>query len=226
MTSCATGLFTTFLSKAACSELFALLSPTFPVTCKLGIRWHAFVAHRRRVRVVCKPTPIRDVYTETFRYDRYLAKERVYLLADNYRRQKVVGFGATFQSHMAQIRDGFEAALSRILPRAASLAPRGASLWRALSMLPSVWWKDFRRTGTMHCGRLRTNVMIVTEALFWTLTVFAPPTPHSSLIVIGLVAYVLFAGAGRRGARHHHGSGLVLLARGNSGDRVRRLRYF
>ena len=166
-----------------------------------------------RVRVACKPTPIRDVYAETFRYDRYLAKERVSLLCDSYASPEVVGFELIFQSRMARIRDGFEVALSRVLPEPHRSLLVGL-LYGARSMLPSDVVEDFRRTGTMHIVAVSGfNVMIVTEALFWTLTVFMRRQRAFFIIVIGLVAYVLFAGAGPGVVRAAIMGGLVLLAR-------------
>ncbi len=165
------------------------------------------------IRVRCEPTPIRDVYTEMFRYDRYLAKERVYLVCSSYAPPEVVGFVPSFGSRMARVRDGFEAALGRHLAEPHRSLLIGL-LYGARSTLPDDVTQNFRRTGTMHIVAVSGfNVMIVTSALFWMLTVVMRRQHAFVLILVGVVGYTIFAGADPGVVRAAIMGALVLVAR-------------
>ncbi len=207
------GVVEEVLEQGAIRQTIRLVVDDVPGRVQAEIGGVPFLHVGDRIRVRCEPTPIRDVYTETFRYDRYLAKERVFLVCSSYAPPESVGIVWSFQSRMARMRNEFEATLGRHLAEPHRSLLIGL-LYGARSTLPSSVVEDFRRTGTMHIVAVSGfNVMIVTTALLWTLTLFMRRQHAFVLILVGIAGYTVFAGADPGVVRAAIMGALVLLAR-------------
>ena len=165
------------------------------------------------VRVECDLKSTRDMYVENFRYDRYLAKERVYSMCRSYSSPKVLERKSSLRSRLFDARDGFEGVLGRYLGE-----PHGSLLvgllWGARSTMPDELIEQFRRTGTMHIVAVSGfNVMVVTSALMGVLTFCFMRRQRAFVVVmIGIITFVVLAGADPAVVRAGLMGGLVLIA--------------
>lgn len=166
------------------------------------------------VRVTCELRPIADVWSESFRYDRYLAKERVYGVCRTYGSLRVVGVERGWRRSLAGLQAGIEAQIQKSVPEPHASLLVGL-LYGAQSTLPAEVEESFRRTGTMHIVAVSGfNVMVVGSSVLLLLTVFVCRRQRALVVVLLAIAgFVLLAGADAAVVRAGIMGSLVLWAR-------------
>lgn len=166
------------------------------------------------VEAECELKPIRDLYVEEFRYDRYLAKENVYALCKGYGSPRVTGVELGWRRTLSIARDTFARQIQSNLhePHASLLI---GLLYGARSTLPDSLTEAFRRTGTMHIVAVSGfNVMVVGSALMTILTfTFLKRQRAFYLVLAGISFFVLFAGADAAVVRAGIMGGMTLVAK-------------
>ncbi|NQV12377.1 ComEC/Rec2 family competence protein [Candidatus Uhrbacteria bacterium] len=166
------------------------------------------------VSVRCDLEPIADIYVEDFRYDRYLAKEKVYAICRGYGTPKILGFESGVRSTLFSFRDSFERVMQRNLvePHASFLA---GLLYGARSSLPDDVQEQFRKTGTMHIVAVSGyNVTLVADILMLILTATFLKRQHAFwFVLIGIITFVIFVGGDPAVVRAGIMGGLVLIAK-------------
>ena len=166
------------------------------------------------VRAYCELTPIRDLYVEYFRYDRYLAKERVYGVCRGYGSPEVIGVQHSWRRALDRSRSALASQIQRNLhePHASLLI---GLIYGARSTLPDDLTEAFRRTGTMHIVAVSGfNVMVLGNTMLILLTYTVLKRQYAFYVVIvGIVVFVLFAGADAAVVRAGIMGGMALLAK-------------
>lgn len=166
-----------------------------------------------RVHTSCTLQPIRDLAVEVFRYDRYLAKERVYAVCRGRGTPRIVGVTSSWRRTFATMRDGVAHRIQTHIPEPHASLLIGL-LYGARSTLPDEVREAFRRTGTMHIVAVSGfNVMIVSKVLLLVLTATILRRQQAFLLVLfGVVCFVVFAGADAAVVRAGVMGGLTLVA--------------
>ncbi|MBT6254009.1 ComEC/Rec2 family competence protein [Candidatus Uhrbacteria bacterium] len=166
------------------------------------------------VGVRCNLEPIADIYVEEFRYDRYLAKEKVYSVCRGYGSPEILGHDPSLRSKLFGFRDRFEQVMQRNLvePHASFLA---GLLYGARSTLPDDIQEQFRKTGTMHIVAVSGyNVTLVADVLLLILTATFFKRQHAFwFVMVGILMFVIFAGGDPAVVRAGIMGGLVLIAK-------------
>lgn len=166
------------------------------------------------VKVYCELTPIRDLYVEDFRYDRYLAKERVYSVCRGYGSPEIIGAHRSWRRALDRSRTVLASQIQQHLhePHASLLI---GLLYGARSTLPGDLTEAFRRTGTMHIVAVSGfNVMVVGNTILILLTYTVLKRQHAFYAVIaGIILFVFFAGADAAVVRAGIMGGMTLLAK-------------
>lgn len=166
------------------------------------------------VSVWCKIKPIKDIYVEGFRYDRYLAKEKVYSICRGFGSPEIVGFEPSLRSALFSFRDNFERIMQRNLvePHASFLA---GLLYGARSSLPADIQEQFRRTGTMHIIAVSGyNVTLVAEVILLILTATFLKRQHAFwFVILGIIIFVVLVGGDPAVVRAGIMGALVLVAK-------------
>ncbi len=165
-----------------------------------------------RLRLSCalsEPEPF-----DGFRYDRYLAKEGVLAICQSYREPFLLGTDQVgVRGRLLAVKGGI---LERI--RLTFHEPYAALLEGLLlgeKRLPDSIEEDFRRAGLSHIvAASGQNVALVTEALFWLLIGIGFRRRGASVaLLVGIVFYVLLAGADAAIVRAGMMGSVVVLAR-------------
>ncbi len=166
------------------------------------------------IKTDCELVPIRDLYAEDFRYDRYLAKERVYAICRGYGSPEIIDVERGWRRSLALVRTRFAATIQTHLhePHASLLI---GLLYGARSTLPDDLEEQFRRTGTMHIVAVSGfNVMVVGNAILVLLTYTLLRRQRAFYLVLaGIVLFVFFAGADAAVVRAGIMGGLTLIAK-------------
>lgn len=166
------------------------------------------------VQADCEMVPIRDLHAEDFRYDRYLAKEKVYAMCRGYRSPSIMGIEPGWRRALSTVRASFADRIQSNLhePHASLLI---GLLYGARSTLPDDLEEDFRRTGTMHIVAVSGfNVMVVGNAILVLLTYTILRRQHAFYLVLaGIILFVFFAGADAAVVRAGIMGGLTLIAK-------------
>lgn len=167
-----------------------------------------------RVKTDCTLTPIRDLNSEEFRYDRYLAKEQVYVVCTGYGSPQVIGVETGWRQSLDRWRQAFAGVIQQHLqePHASLLI---GLLYGARSTLPTDLVDAFRRTGTMHIVAVSGfNVTVVANAILLLLTTtFLRRQRAYYCVLAGIGLFVLFAGADAAVVRAGIMGALVLTAK-------------
>lgn len=146
------------------------------------------------VRTVCTlkaPEPFDD-----FRYDRYLAAKRIYATCKTYQPPLLVEHKVTPRSVIASVHDAALHAIERIAP-----PPHDALLAGLLfgdARFSEVWDERFLRTGTTHVVAASGYNVTLLVSLLGSLAVACGIRRRSAIpaLIIGVICFVFFAGAG------------------------------
>jgi len=166
------------------------------------------------VEVECKlkkPEPISD-----FRYDRYLAKDKIYSLCYPYNEIKFIesGRGNLIFNSIFFVKDKFAALTNRIFPEPQASFLAGL-LYGARSGLPEEVLDNFQATGVTHIIAISGYNITIVSALF---LIFAYSLGFSRKkafpwVVLAIILFVIFTGASASVVRAGIMGILVLLAK-------------